>query len=117
MKLAVIGSRNLMHVVLENYLPQGVTEIVSGGARGVDCQARAYALENGIKLTEFLPEYERYGRGAPLRRNKRIVDYADEVLALWDGVSRGTAHVIAYCRQTNKKVTVCLPPTVTEPDV
>lgn len=43
MKIAIIGSRNLMVNNLENYLPTGISEIVSGGARGIDTCARAYA--------------------------------------------------------------------------
>ena len=39
MKIAVIGSRSLTVVDLAQYLPIGVTEIVSGGARGVDISA------------------------------------------------------------------------------
>ena len=81
MKIAVIGSRGLKVNDLEKYLPKEVTEIVSGGARGIDTCAREYAVANGLKLTEFLPEYEKYGRVAPLRRNLQIIDYADEVLA------------------------------------
>ena len=101
MKVAVIGSRNLTVENLEKYLPERTTEIVSGGAKGVDTCAREYALANGIKLTEFLPEYNRYGRGAPLKRNLQIIDYADCVLAFWDGESRGTAYVIRKCREMN----------------
>ena len=67
MKVAVVGSRGLQVDHLEDYLPEGVTEIVSGGARGVDTCAKSYALEHGLKLTEFLPEYSRYGRGASLQ--------------------------------------------------
>lgn len=106
MKLAVIGSRNLNIVNLSEYLPRGVTEIVSGGARGIDTCAREYALANNIKLTEFLPQYEKYGRAAPLYRNLQIIDYADEVFAFWDGKSRGTAFVIKQCRIKNKKVKI-----------
>ena len=51
---------------LEDYLPEETTEIISGGARGVDASAKAYALQHGLKLTEYLPEYARYGRTAPL---------------------------------------------------
>ncbi len=91
---------------LAKYLPEGTDEIVSGGAKGVDSLAREYALANGLKLTEFLPEYEKYGRGAPLRRNLEIVKYADTVLAFWDGISRGTAHVIKSCEKSGKSVRV-----------
>ena len=60
MKIAVIGSRGLKVNNLEKYLPCDVTEIVSGGARGIDTCAREYALANGLKLTEFLPVYDKY---------------------------------------------------------
>ena len=54
MRVAVIGSRGLCVLNLEKYLPKEVTEIVSGGAKGVDTSAREYAISHGIKLTEFL---------------------------------------------------------------
>ena len=101
MKVAVIGSRNLTVSNLEKYLPAGVTEIVSGGARGVDTSAREYARAHGLPCTEFLPEYGKYGRAAPLKRNLQIIEYADHVLAFWDGESRGTAYVIRKCREMN----------------
>ena len=86
MKIAVIGSRGLKVDNLEKYLPEETTEIVSGGAKGIDTCAREYALAKGLKLTEFLPEYAKYGRIAPLKRNLQIIDYADCVLAFWDGL-------------------------------
>ncbi len=111
MIIAIIGSRNLTVENLGEYLPENVTEIVSGGARGIDTCAKEYALAHSIKLTEFLPEYARYGRGAPLKRNLEIIHYADAVLAFWDGTSRGTKYVIEQCQKQNKPVTVCrLPP-------
>lgn len=106
MKIAIIGSRNLKVNNLERYLPEGTTEIVSGGARGIDTYAREYALAHRLKLTEFLPDYERYGRRAPLVRNDEIIAYSDEVVAFWDGQSRGTKYVIDHCKKANKKVTV-----------
>ena len=109
MRVAVIGSRGLHVDHLEDYLPEGTTEIVSGGARGVDSCARKYALRHGLKLTEFLPEYEKYGRGAPLRRNVTIIEYADLVLAFWDGKSRGTNYVIDSCKKRNIPVAVYQP--------
>lgn len=104
MKLAIIGSRKLQVENIERYLPEGVTEIVSGGATGVDRCARRYATEHGILLTEFLPDYPHYGRSAPLLRDIRIVDYADEILAFWDGISRGTAFTIRQAQNRHKKV-------------
>ena len=106
MKTAVIGSRNLSVDDLGRYLPKNTTEIVSGGAKGIDACAREYARQNNITLTEFLPEYSKFGRYAPLKRNLEIIDYADEVIAFWDGKSKGTGFVIDNCKKKNKKITV-----------
>lgn len=109
MKVAVIGSRGLIVNDLGKYLPDGTTEIISGGAIGVDKCAREYALDNGIKLTEFLPEYDKYGRSAPLKRNITIIKNADIVLAFWDGESRGTKFVIDKCDKMRVRCLVFMP--------
>ena len=108
---AVIGSRKCRVDNLGRYLPQGVDEIVSGGAAGIDTCAAAYARAHRLPLKVFLPEYEKYGRSAPIRRNIQIVNYADCVLAFWDGSSRGTKFVIDYCKRTGKpcSVVMCTP--------
>ena len=107
MKVAVIGSRGLSVENLGEYLPKDTTEIISGGARGVDTSARIYAQQNGIKLTEYLPDYKKYpGKIAPLKRNIQIIKAADLVLAFWDGKSRGTKFVIDNCRKIGKNVIV-----------
>ena len=108
MKIAIIGSRTISQVPIQEYLPANVTEIVSGGARGVDTQAKRYAQKAGIPLTEFLPQYALYGRAAPLKRNEEIARYADGVLAFWDGVSKGTADTIRHFQRLGKAVTVIL---------
>lgn len=101
MRVAVIGSRKLKVNDLENYLPADTTEIISGGAHGVDTSAREYALAHKIKLTEFLPDYDKYGKAAPLKRNISIIENSDLVLAFWDGVSHGTKFVIDSCKKRN----------------
>ena len=106
MRVAVIGSRNMVVDNLEAYLPTDTAEIVSGGAKGVDSSAKTYANDMGLPLTEFLPEYSRFGRAAPLKRNLQIIEYADMVVAFWDGKSKGTKFVIDNCKKTNVPVTV-----------
>ena len=108
MKVAVIGSRNLTVENIGDYLPNETTEIVSGGAKGIDTSAKEYAVANSIKLTEFLPNYAKYKRGAPLKRNMQIIEYADVVIAFWDGKSKGTGFVIDNCNKTGKEVTVII---------
>ena len=103
MKIAVVGSRglSLSEEMLATYLSEA-DEIVSGGAKGVDTCVARYAKEKEIPLTEFLPDYSRYGKGAPIVRNKQIVDYADKVVVFWDGSSKGTLSVIRYAERINK---------------
>lgn len=106
MKLAIIGSRTVTVENIGKYIPDQVTEIVSGGARGVDAQAAEYAKMNDIPLTEFLPDYAHFKRGAPLKRNIQIADYADGVLAFWDGKSRGTQHTLNLFKERNKPILI-----------
>ena len=109
MKVAVVGSRNLTNIEIGRYISEDVNEIISGGAIGVDSCAAEYARINGLKLTEILPQYDKYGRGAPIVRNKEIVNYADKVIAFWDGSSKGTLSVIKYAEKVGKpcEVIVC----------
>ena len=106
MKVAVIGSRSITVYPLEEVLPTDTEEIISGGARGVDTLAREYAQAHGIPCTEIRPDYARYGKGAPLRRNLEIIEKADLVIALWDGKSTGTAHTIRKCHEIGKPVVI-----------
>ena len=107
MKVAVIGSRNIRdfdavyRLMCEN-IPKNCSEIVSGGALGADSLAEKYAKENGLHLTVFLPEYEKYGKMATIIRNTKIMEYADIVYAFWDMKSRGTAASIKKCIEIDK---------------
>ncbi len=108
MKIAIVGSRNVTVDDIGRYISD-VEEIVSGGAAGVDCCAAKYAKENGVKITVFPPQYERYGRVAPIIRNKEIVDYSDKIIAFWNGSSKGTLSVIKYAKKTGKpcEIVIC----------
>ncbi len=87
--------------------PSGSYEIVSGGARGVDELAKRYANDCGYKYTEMKPIYQNYNdRGAPLRRNIDMAHYADVLIAVWDGNSNGTKHMIGNMKKLNKPVYV-----------
>ena len=108
MKVAVIGSRGLTVSNLGDYLPCDTTEIISGGAKGIDTCARDYALSHGIKITEYLPEYEKYGRAASLKRNLTIIQNADLVLAFWDSSYNATKSDIKELDMVMKNVDMIL---------
>mgnify|MGYP001559716292 CR=1 FL=1 len=118
MKVAVVGSRNFSHPALVAQVIQRIaqthpgTEILSGGARGVDTWAAEAARVAGLPVTVFPADWNRYGRGAGMFRNSQIVEAADVILAFWDGVSRGTQDTIRKAREAGKKVRVITPQTV-----
>ena len=101
MKVAIVGSRSIINYNLSKRIPPDATLIISGGASGIDTLAERYADERGIKKQIFYPNYELYGKSAPLIRNKLIVDSADLVIAIWDGSSHGTAFTIDYAKRRN----------------
>ena len=102
MKIAIVGSRSITADIPERCIPENTTEIFSGGAKGIDTCAREYARTHHILITDILPEYDLYGRTAPLIRNDLIISLADKVIIFWDGKSRGTNYIVKKCRQTDK---------------
>ena len=114
MRVAVIGSRNIeteqmkekAYALLCRHIPANTTELVSGGAVGIDTLAEIYARKNGLPIKIFKPDYARYGKRAPIMRNDEIVDYAQYVLAVWDGSSHGTAYTVSVCLQKGVPVKI-----------
>ena len=105
MKVAIVGSRGLSSD-LSDFIPKETTEIISGGAMGIDKCAEEYARKNNIKLTVIRPNYKEFGRRAPLIRNLEIIDKADLVIAFWDTKSNGTRFVIEKCRERQKNIKI-----------
>ena len=108
-RLALIGSRDypaldrVRRFVLD--LPAG-TVVVSGGARGVDSVAEEAARAAGLEVVVLRADWKRLGRGAGLARNHDVVDTAEEVVAWWDGESRGTLHTLRTAVVAGKRVRV-----------
>lgn len=76
MKIAIVGSRNLQIDSIYDYLPKDiqVTEVISGGAKGIDLCARAFAERHHLRLTEFLPNYDIYRKTPPVFQFKQTED-------------------------------------------
>lgn len=102
MVLGIAGSRTLNIPLPNEIMPTHIDGIISGGAIGIDRCARHYANKNHILITELLPEYDLYGRRAPLLRNDLIIRLSDMMYIFWDKKSRGTYYVIKKCQQMNK---------------
>ena len=104
MKLLIVGSRSIKNFDLSDYVTSEVDMIISGGANGVDSLAEEYADKKKLSKIIIRPRYDLYGRAAPIKRNEIMVDMADEVLVIWDGVSKGTKYTVDYAKKKNKKV-------------
>lgn len=109
MKLLIIGSRTITDFDLTGHIPAKTELIISGGAKGMDTVAEHYADAHGIEKLIIRPKYERYGRAAPLKRNEEMVNAADTVLAIWDGVSHGTKYTLDHARKKGKKIIEIVP--------
>lgn len=79
-----------------------VSEIISGGARGADSCGARWAKEHDVKLTEFIPDWDRFGKRAGFLRNEDIIAASTCVLGLWDGKSRGTANSLSIAKRLKK---------------
>ena len=109
MKLLIAGSRSIKDFDLDPYVPLDTELIISGGAIGIDTIAEKYADSHNIPKKIIRPNYELYGKRAPLIRNEEMVDMADVVLIVWDGCSRGTKYTEQYARKKNKHIMLVTP--------
>lgn len=109
MKLLIAGSRSIGDIDLSKYISKDVDLIISGGASGIDTLAEKYADDHKMSKLIVRPQYKLYGRAAPLKRNEQMVDFADEVLIIWDGKSKGTKYTLEYAKKKNKKTDLICP--------
>jgi len=95
MRVIVAGSRSVSDFTLVSWVIEQsgfpISELVSGGARGVDRLGERYALERGIPVRVFPARWARYGRQAGFFRNSAMALYADALVLVWQGSSRGSA--------------------------
>ena len=79
-----------------------VSEIISGTAQGVDKLGEQIAQKYGIPVKRFPADWSRFGKSAGYRRNTEMANYADTLVAVWDGQSKGTKHMIDIMLNLNK---------------
>lgn len=108
MKLLIAGSRSIKEFDLTPYIPSDTDMIITGGANGIDMLAEKFADKHKLSKTILRPDYARYKKGAPLKRNNEMVNMADGVLIVWDGKSRGTKHTIDYASKIGISVNVVI---------
>ncbi len=106
MKIIIAGSRDIYSTALVRLgiRESGfqVTEIVSGAARGIDQAAIDVAAIDGISLSIWPADWDKFGKAAGNLRNGEMADYGDGLIAVWDGESRGTGNMIAHMSARGK---------------
>ena len=106
MKVLIAGSRSIGEYDLSLVVPSDVELIISGGASGIDALAEKFADAHKISKLILRPNYKKYKRAAPLKRNEIMIDFADMVIVIWDGVSKGSLYTIEYAKKKNKSLKV-----------
>ena len=106
MKVIIAGSRTLSNPLLITQAIEEsgfeVTEVVSGCAQGVDRAGEDWAALNNIPVKRFPAKWHKHGRQAGWLRNKEMAVYADALIAIWDGKSKGTRHMIEIAKSREK---------------
>ena len=109
MKTIIAGSRNIHDLKLVELAIEesgfNITEVVCGGASGVDTLGRKWAA-NGHKVPVkiFPADWIQFGKSAGYRRNVDMANYGDALIAVWDGQSKGTKHMIDIARSKNLSI-------------
>ena len=101
-----MGSRSIKDFDVGAFVPEEVELILSGGAEGIDKSAESFADKQGISKLILRPNYKKYGRAAPLIRNRKMVDLCDKAVIIWDKRSRGTKYTLDYASKIGKDVTL-----------
>ncbi|MGV8944901.1 MAG: DUF2493 domain-containing protein [Lutibacter sp.] len=82
-------------------------EIVSGAYKGADLLGELYAKERNYPIKQFPADWRRYGKSAGLKRNTEMANYADALIAFWDGKSKGTKNMIELAISQGLKIQIC----------
>lgn len=107
MKVIIAGGRDfnnysVLHKIVSKIINVKEDTIISGGARGADSVGADWATDHYVSLEVYPANWERYGKSAGYIRNAEMGEYADTLIAFWDGKSKGTLNMIKTM-QLNKK--------------
>lgn len=85
-----------------------INTVVCGKARGVDTLGESYALRNGIPVTYYPAEWDRYGKSAGYKRNAQMAENAEALILIWDGKSKGSAMMLQIAERKGLRTHVVL---------
>lgn len=98
MKVIIAGSRSITNFKLVSEILDAnysyISEVVCDGARGVDNLGKLWAENNNIPIRLFPADWNTFGKSAGYKRNVEMAKYADALILIWDGVSKGSNHML-----------------------
>lgn len=110
MKVIIAGSRTITALsLIERAIAESgfdISEVVCGMARGADMLGYKWAQRHQKPVREFPADWQKNGRGAGPIRNQEMADYANALIAVWDGRSAGTYDMISRAKQRGLRVHV-----------
>ena len=114
MRTIIAGSRKItdykivLNAIRKSIEISGIrpTVIISGGAKGVDRLGEKFAKEFEFPLELYNAEWDKYGNRAGFVRNEQMALVADALIAIWDGESKGTMHMINLAKKYGVKTYV-----------
>lgn len=110
MKTIIAGSRSVIdYALVENACRNcgwTITEVVNGGARGVDRLGQLWAVNHRVPVRLFPANWKLHGIKAGMIRNREMALYADALIAIWDGMSHGTKHMIWQAEHARLRIFV-----------
>jgi hypothetical protein len=80
-----------------------ITEVICGLERGPDLFGERWALERKIPITYFPADWENFGKEGKSVNIEQMVNYAEALIAIYDGKSLGTQYLISYAKKRNIK--------------
>lgn len=112
MRVIIAGGRDIhdLKLVEEAITASGwehdIETVVSGGAKGVDTLGEQWATTHIGKshIDKHLAKWKKYGKRAGYVRNQEMAMNADALIAVWDGKSKGTKHMIEIANEMELEV-------------
>ncbi len=114
MKLIIAGSRDLLNlrIIDHRFIEDAIysvyeifpEEVVSGNSGVADKSGEKFAYLNCLKITKFPADWGKHGKAAGPIRNREMAEYADALLLLWDGKSRGSANMKREMEKLKKPI-------------
>jgi hypothetical protein len=107
MRVIIAGGRDIAdaRLVLKGIKESGfnITEVVSGGAKGIDLIGEKWAKFFKVPVKVFPANWDKNGKAAGHIRNREMAQYADALIAVWDGKSKGTKNMIENMKKLENR--------------